>query len=184
MKGSNIRKLFLEELGKTGIIQQACEKVGISRQTIHRWAKLEPEFREEMKEAIYDGDSRTNDMTVSKLLTKIKDGDMQAIRFQLDRRSPKYSKMSLNNEFIQEKQRLIEIIKRQEERIKLNEKLQSGDPDVYVNLDILIELEEDTLRYIQAMQQVMRKEGNKPIKIRDLMAKTRVKSKMLYDKKL
>ena len=83
-------KLFLAELRKIPIVQVACEKTGISRQSIYRWRKQDEKFLKAMDEAIAEGEELVSDMSESQLLTLIKEKNFSAIRFWLNKRSPKY----------------------------------------------------------------------------------------------
>ncbi len=90
MKKDRTKNLFLEQLRKIPIVQIACEKVDISRNTIYRWRKEEPEFAKTMDEALTDGEAVVNDMSESQLLSKIKNGEWPPIAFWLRKRHPKF----------------------------------------------------------------------------------------------
>ncbi len=90
MKKDRIKDLFLGQLRKIPIVQIACEKVDISRNTIYRWRKEEPEFAKRMDEALTDGEAVVNDMSESQLLSKIKNGEWPPIAFWLRKRHPKF----------------------------------------------------------------------------------------------
>jgi hypothetical protein len=83
MKKHKKSKEFLEELKKIPIIQIACEKVGISRNTVYRWKKDDEEFRKAMGDALIEGESFVNDMSESQVLTLIKEKSWPAISFWL-----------------------------------------------------------------------------------------------------
>jgi hypothetical protein len=90
MKKDRTKDLFLEQLRKIPIVQVACEKVDISRNTIYRWRKEELEFAKAMDEAQTDGEAVVNDMSESQLLSKIKNGEWPPIAFWLRKRHPKF----------------------------------------------------------------------------------------------
>lgn len=90
MKKDKTADLFLEQLRKIPIVQVACEKVGISRNTVYRWRKEDPEFAKAMDEALTDGEAVVNDMSESQLLSKIKNGEWPPIAFWLRKRHPKF----------------------------------------------------------------------------------------------
>jgi len=92
MKKSRSSKRFLEELKKVPIVQVACEKSGISRNTIYRWKREDEEFSKQMDEAIKDGEDFVNDMSESQLLQLIKEKSFSAVRFWLNSRHPKFKK--------------------------------------------------------------------------------------------
>lgn len=87
---TNLKKQFLEELKKVPIIQVACEKVGISRQTYYRWKTESKTFAKETEEALSEGVAFVNDMSETQLLNLIKDQDFKAVSFWLRHRSDKY----------------------------------------------------------------------------------------------
>lgn len=90
MKKAKTSKLFLEELEKLPIIQVACERTGISRNTLYRWQKEDLEFAKDVQKALREGVSFINDMSESVLLTLIKDKDFRAVSFWLKSRHPSY----------------------------------------------------------------------------------------------
>ena len=90
MKKDRTRNLFLEQLGKIPIVQVSCEKVGVSRNTVYRWRKEDPEFSKAMDEALAEGEAIINDMGESQLLTLMKEKNWNAISFWLRKRSPKF----------------------------------------------------------------------------------------------
>ncbi len=84
------KKLFLEQLKKTPIIQVVCEKTGISRASYYR-LRGEEEFRKAADEAIAEGEALINDMSEVQVISLIKDRNWPAIRFWLQHNSPKYA---------------------------------------------------------------------------------------------
>ena len=89
-KKHKVKDAFLSELRKIPIVQVACEKTGISRQSIYRWRQEDKAFEKEMDEALVEGEALVSDMSESQLLTLIKEKNFPAIRFWLNKRSPKY----------------------------------------------------------------------------------------------
>ena len=92
MKKQRVQHKFLEELRKIPIVQVACERVGISRQSIYRWRTEDSEFRHEMDTALDEGEELLNDLCESQLLALVKDKHFQAIKYRLEKRHPKYQK--------------------------------------------------------------------------------------------
>lgn len=90
MKKDNFENQFLEELKKVPIVQVACEKTGISRNSVYRWKKEDPEFSKKMDEAMAIGVAFVNDMSESQLLTLIKEKNWPAISFWLKHRNDNY----------------------------------------------------------------------------------------------
>ena len=85
------RKILLENLSKTPIIQMACEKTGISRATYYRWLKSNKKFAKDAEKAIEEGVSLMNDFAESQLISSIRDRNMTAIIYWLKHRHKAYS---------------------------------------------------------------------------------------------
>jgi hypothetical protein len=90
MKKNKIKDKFLEELKKVPIVQVACEKCNISRNSVYRWKNSDTEFQKQMEEALAEGESLINDLTEHQLLTLIKEKNWPAISFWLKHRNPKF----------------------------------------------------------------------------------------------
>jgi ACT domain-containing protein len=90
MKKNKLQDQFLLELSKVPIIQVACEKTGLSRQSIYRWRKVDKAFSKKMDESLAQGVSFINDMSESQLLTMIKEKNFPAISFWLRHRNDNY----------------------------------------------------------------------------------------------
>ena len=89
-KKNKVKDAFLDELRKIPIVQVACEKTGVSRNSIYRWKREDKAFEKEMEEALVEGEALVNDMSESQLLTLIKEKNFSAVRFWLNRRHPKF----------------------------------------------------------------------------------------------
>lgn len=90
MKKQRIQKLFIEQLRKAPIIQVACEKLDISRVSIHNWRKVDPAFDKAVNEALAEGEAILNDLGEAQLISLMKDKHWQSIAFWLSRRHPKF----------------------------------------------------------------------------------------------
>ena len=90
MKDAKIRKKFLEELSRAPIVQHACERIGISRQTYYRWKEEDEEFATKANEALDMGVDFVNDHAESNILGGIKKGDMNASKWWLSARHKAY----------------------------------------------------------------------------------------------
>ena len=86
----NLKNKFLEELAKVPVVQVACEKVGISRQTFYRWKSSSKTFSTSVEKAMEDGVSIVNDMSETQLMNMIKNGEFKAVSFWLRHRNAKY----------------------------------------------------------------------------------------------
>lgn len=90
MKKNKQRTDFLQELRNIPVVQVACEKSDLSRNTVYRWRKEDKKFAEEMDKAMVDGIEYINDMTETQLLNAIKGGEFKAISFWLRSRHNAY----------------------------------------------------------------------------------------------
>lgn len=97
MISSDAKKRFLEILRKTPIIQLACERSGISRASLYRWKKDNPDFAQEVDEAIIEGCGMITDIAESQLLQAIKERNITAVMFWLKHHHRAYaSKLELS----------------------------------------------------------------------------------------
>ena len=86
------KKLFLEQLTKTPVTQIACDKVGITRMTFHRWKKDDKEFSKKVSNALSEGNGLITDLAISQLISAIKERNLGAIKFWLENHSVEYAK--------------------------------------------------------------------------------------------
>ncbi|MFA6077310.1 MAG: hypothetical protein WC735_04535 [Candidatus Paceibacterota bacterium] len=90
MKRFRHENAFLEQIKTIPNISLACEKIGLSRNTIYRWCKEDPDFKNRLDEALGNGTESVNDLAESKLITLINSGNMQAIKYWLDNNKKNY----------------------------------------------------------------------------------------------
>lgn len=91
MKKNKKQGEFLEQLRKIPIVQVACEKTGISRNSVYRWRNEDEKFKKDFDEALAEGEALINDMSESQLLTLIKEKNWSAISFWLKHRNPRFT---------------------------------------------------------------------------------------------
>jgi hypothetical protein len=90
MKKNKYQKQFLEELTRIPIVQVACDKTSLSRNSVYRWRKEDAAFSKQMDEALAEGVALVNDMSESQLLNMIKEKNWPAISFWLRHRNENY----------------------------------------------------------------------------------------------
>jgi len=90
MKKNKSQGQFFDELRNVPIIQVACEKTGISRNSVYRWRKQDKTFSKKMDQAMTDGVAFISDMSESQMFTMIKEKNWSAISFWLKHRNPNY----------------------------------------------------------------------------------------------
>lgn len=84
------RDEFLEQLCKIPNVSLACEKTGLSRNTIYRWRNEDKDFKREMDAALKAGIDSVNDLAESKLISHINGGSMRAIEYWLNNHKKAY----------------------------------------------------------------------------------------------
>lgn len=95
MKRKNKEESFLNQLEKVPNISLACEKLGISRNTVYRWRNEDPIFNQKVNSALENGILNVSDLAESKLIGLINQGSLRAIMYWLENNSSRYSKPNL-----------------------------------------------------------------------------------------
>jgi transposase-like protein len=90
-KKKRIRDKFIEELAKSPIVQIACEKLGISRQTYYRWRREDIEFSKLADEALGQGEDLVNDVAESTVIRGVQNRDTSWTKYWLNRRHPNFT---------------------------------------------------------------------------------------------
>lgn len=89
-RGGQLKNQLLEHLRKAPIVEVACQKAGISRQTFYRWKVEDHEFAKEIEKAIGDGRTFVNDLAESQLIGAVRDRNFPAITYWLKHHHPSY----------------------------------------------------------------------------------------------
>jgi hypothetical protein len=92
MKKSRQSQQFLSELQNTPVVSAVCTKLNLSRQTVYRWLKEDPDFKKQYDLFISHGQDNVSDLAESQIIKKIKEGDMRAIIYWLENNRKKYYK--------------------------------------------------------------------------------------------
>lgn len=79
-----------EEVEKTPVIQVACDKFGISRNTFYRWMKEDKKFLIRINEAMSLGNGLVSDVAISNVLEGIKRKDAMYTKYWLSHRHPDF----------------------------------------------------------------------------------------------
>lgn len=131
MKKHRKAKPFLEKLRVTPVVTAVCKDVGISRQTVSRWLKDDPEFKKEYEECLSQGIENVNDLAVSQTINLIKAGKTEMIKYWLSHNHKQFmnknheSKSSDNPVFNPDRERRVDFLDAGE--IMLMKKIQEGD---------------------------------------------------------
>lgn len=83
MKKYRYEKKFILELEKYPNISVACEKTGLSRQSVYRWMKEDSDFEDRVQQAIQLGIASLCDLAESKLVSNVNKGNQRAIEYLL-----------------------------------------------------------------------------------------------------
>lgn len=95
-----LKRLAIEQLTKTPIIQVMVEKIGLARATFYRWKQNDKDFSEAVDKAIAEGRNLVNDFAESQLINAIKNSDMRAITYWLNHNNKHYTnKLELSGSF-------------------------------------------------------------------------------------
>ena len=92
---TKLKEQVLNQLRQYPIIQVACEKAGIGRQTYYRWREEDKKFGEFADKAILEGEELFNDLGEHQLLSLMKDKHWPAIHYWLEKRHPKFNKTKI-----------------------------------------------------------------------------------------
>ena len=94
---------IIEELKKTPIVQYACQKHNVPRSTFYRWKKSNEKFKKEVETALVDGYNLINDLAISQVISKIKNGDNTMTIFWLKCKHPDFLDVRRINHVVTEK---------------------------------------------------------------------------------
>jgi hypothetical protein len=89
-KNDQLKKLLLEQLRKTPVVQIACDKTQVSRASFYRWRTEDKEFSKSVEEALLDGRLLVNDLAETQLINAVKDRNITAILAWLKHNHPNY----------------------------------------------------------------------------------------------
>jgi len=89
-KTKSLLDKLIEEIEKTPLIQIACDKVGISRNTFYRWMKEDEEFLSRVNEAMSLGTGLVSDVALSNVLEGIKKKDSMYTKYWLSHKHPDF----------------------------------------------------------------------------------------------
>ena len=85
---------FLE---RTPIMESACMKLDIARSTVYRWMNSDADFKSRVEHALENGRDTVNDVAESRLIEKVKNGDMGAVKYWLTNNNGRFKKSQQNS---------------------------------------------------------------------------------------
>lgn len=90
LKKSTTQTQLIEQLKRTPVIEIACQKVDIGRNSYYRWRRESKKFADLADKALEEGCAFINDLAESKLISSMKDGNMTSIFYWLNHRHSAY----------------------------------------------------------------------------------------------
>ncbi len=91
MRQSKIKQALIEQLRRFPVREAGYDKVGISRMTSNRWRKASKKFAEEIDAAMEEGREFMNGLGESQLISLMRQGKFEAIRFWLQHNHQRYA---------------------------------------------------------------------------------------------
>lgn len=90
IRTAKVQEQLIDCLKRTPIIEAACNKVGIGRNSYYRWRRQSKKFAEACDKALLEGYELINDLAESQLISAMKDGNMSSVFFWLNNRHVAY----------------------------------------------------------------------------------------------
>lgn len=97
IKKSKLQAELIEQLKKTPVIEVACQKVGIGRNSYYRWRREGKKFALACDKALEEGCAFINDLAESQLISAMKGNNLTAVMYWLNHRHNVYkNKLEIN----------------------------------------------------------------------------------------
>lgn len=97
IKKSKIQQQLIDQLKKTPVIEIACQKVDIGRNSYYRWRRESNKFASSCDKALEEGCALINDLAESQLISAMKDNNLTAVMYWLNHRHNMYkNKLEVN----------------------------------------------------------------------------------------
>lgn len=109
MIDQEIKNKIILELEKYGNVYYACIKNNISRNSYYRWFSSDPIFKKNALKAIKLGRQNICDMAENALLSKVKEKNIEAIKYTLSHNSSHYRSNKTTKVVIEHRRSKIEI---------------------------------------------------------------------------
>lgn len=90
MAKKHLKKELLEKLSEVPNISLACKAVGLSRNTVYRWAQEDESFKKRFEDALKMGVDSINDLAESGLISAIREKLPWAIKYWLSNHKTEY----------------------------------------------------------------------------------------------
>lgn len=130
-KTKTLLNKLVEEVEKTPVIQIACDKFGISRNTFYRWMKEDKKFLIRINEAISLGTGLVSDVAISNVLEGIKRKDAMYTKYWLSHKHPDFRRPFIfkvdSDDLISHFRSTMEGVKKREIEENINNAITEGD---------------------------------------------------------
>ncbi len=90
MIDEDTKRKFIKELAKNGNVYVAAMKTGIDRSSHYRWKKEDKDYRKVASQAEKHGRANNCDIAEHALMIKVKEKDINSIKYLLGHNSPRY----------------------------------------------------------------------------------------------
>jgi leucyl aminopeptidase len=91
------RQKLLKEIEKSGNVYLSCLKIGVDKSTFYRWKEQDKEFKKESTKAVRTGRENNSDVAEQALMLKVKEKNMDAIKYVLGHNSQRYKQNKSSN---------------------------------------------------------------------------------------
>ena len=130
-KTKKLTDKLIEELERTPLVQIACEKHGISRNTFYRWMKEDGDFMERVSEAMSLGTGVVHDVAVSNVLNGIKSKDVIYTKYWLSHRHPDFRRPFVHREDIDDPLQHKRHLDSEAQLLKLRNEIKDAESRLY-----------------------------------------------------
>ncbi len=91
IRQNKLKKALLEQMKRTPTIEQAAQKVGVSRMTVNRWRKKNKRFNDEIETALREGREFVSDIAETQMFSLIGQGKQEMIKYFLSHNNSRYA---------------------------------------------------------------------------------------------
>ncbi len=91
VRQAKLKQALLEQLRRLPVREAAYDKAGVTRMTVSRWRKASKKFADEMDAALSEGVEFMNGLGESQLISLMRQGKFEAIRFWLQNNHQRYA---------------------------------------------------------------------------------------------
>lgn len=146
---------LVEEIEKTPLVQVACDKVGISRNTFYRWVKEDPELPTRINEAMSLGMGVVNDVAVSNVLEGIKKKDVGYTKYWLTNNHPNFKKQPVPRSNLDDLLEYTHLLSEGAKKHRLQQEIEHADK--FIDQEVLRKQEEEVKDFFKKWDHIIAK---------------------------